>query len=53
MQINLMTILADDYNSFSKDIVEVIAQQIKKVGDVFDCHGLTVLLLSVSFLCFL
>uniref|UniRef100_A0A0N5AWT2 CID domain-containing protein n=1 Tax=Syphacia muris TaxID=451379 RepID=A0A0N5AWT2_9BILA len=31
MQINLMTILADDYNSFSKDIVEVIAQQIKKV----------------------
>lgn len=34
MQINLMTILADDYNSSSKDIVEVIAQQIKKVPPV-------------------
>ncbi|VDM97555.1 unnamed protein product [Thelazia callipaeda] len=31
MQINLMTILADDYNSFSRDIVCVIAQQIMKV----------------------
>ncbi|EFO22115.1 hypothetical protein LOAG_06367 [Loa loa] len=31
MQINLMTILADDYNSFSKEIVAVIAQQIMKV----------------------
>ncbi|VDP13207.1 unnamed protein product [Onchocerca flexuosa] len=31
MQINLMTILADDYNSFSKEIVTVIAQQIMKV----------------------
>lgn len=32
MQINLMTILADDYNSFSKEIVAVIAQQIMKVN---------------------
>lgn len=32
MQINLMTILADDYNSFSKEIVAVIAQQIMKVS---------------------
>lgn len=31
MQINLMTILADDYNSFSKEIINVIAQQILKV----------------------
>lgn len=33
MQINLMTILADDYNSFSKEIVAVIAQQIMKVSN--------------------
>lgn len=31
MQINLMTILADDYNSYSKEIIDVIAQQIEKV----------------------
>lgn len=31
MQINLMTILADDYNQYSQEIIRVIAQQIEKV----------------------
>uniref|UniRef100_A0A915B997 CID domain-containing protein n=2 Tax=Parascaris univalens TaxID=6257 RepID=A0A915B997_PARUN len=31
MQINLMTILAEDYSSFSREIVHVIAQQVERV----------------------
>uniref|UniRef100_A0A183UVF6 CID domain-containing protein n=1 Tax=Toxocara canis TaxID=6265 RepID=A0A183UVF6_TOXCA len=31
MQINLMTILAEDYSSFSREIVNVIAQQVERV----------------------
>ncbi|VDK17429.1 unnamed protein product [Anisakis simplex] len=31
MQINLMTILAEDYSSFSREIVHVIAHQVEKV----------------------
>ncbi|MFH4983280.1 hypothetical protein AB6A40_009989 [Gnathostoma spinigerum] len=31
MQINLMTILADDYNSFSQEIIGVIVRQVEKV----------------------
>lgn len=45
-QINLMTILAEDYYLFSKEIVDIVVERIYTVSDIF-------FLFSFLFFCFL